>query len=269
MEPDKTEQELLFLRDGLESLKPLMEEIDAELRKGGHEKLAEILQAGFGGWGRLYELPFLEHLALALVPTGLADTLREAANTGNPIEHLREALDDEAPELDGMSSDSAEVEQAAFFLLIYSLSRSMESALTYGAYLNDLVRSGNDEDLFKAVSVDRCSMGAEPIADRIAWAQLKGESAFFDRLAKALRGPTARINRDLATLRLALIHLHDTGQLESFSKEEAYVLLAQRTGLYPIESKEDPAEGLWKFIQRWKKTRRTSFEDLMSSQGDS
>lgn len=184
-------------------------------------------------WGVLYELPFLQHIALAFVAFGRADWLHAAASSPDPQQYVLDAIDrdDEGP-----GELLFDVQKGHLVALVYSLQRTILSILLYQRSLSGLVQevreTGNLDALFNAVRVDRAVMSCPTIANRIARAELRGDKHFFLRLRNALKGPLHKHWEAYCDLRYSLAVLRDLG-FDKLSDDQLEQLLVHDLKVYP------------------------------------
>lgn len=108
------------------------------------------------------------------------------------------------------------------------------AVMVYGKSLCQLVkdaREGDDQALVQAVQVDRTVLNLPYFQQRLARAQLEGDTKFLDPLAYRLKNPLLRSKLKHPKLRIAFAILQDEGLLDRYTHEEL-LSLCQETGLY-------------------------------------
>lgn len=227
----------------------------SELLTSHPEVLRSVLTPPFY-WATFYELPFREHVVFMAHVGGILPLLLDRLHSDDPLQATLDlAHEENVPDWDG--GPDGQFELKYLFGVIYSLNYSIESMVTWGRWLNELVadvRDGNDAALFKAVQIDRTIMSCPSIADRITLADYEQDDAFFKKLRNALRGKPKKPKEEYAELRYLLYTLETTGELDELTVESAYHLFCEELRVYPIDT-DDPARSLWQFIRRWKKAR--------------
>lgn len=174
------------------------------------DRLDTLLGEDFN-WTGLYELPFVEHVAVAFVAFGKAAWVREASQAPDPQQFVLEAMSQE----DGAQELQPGVELGHVIGLTHSLHRTLLSLRVHQRSLSGLVQdvreSGDLDSLFKAVRIDRAIVSCPSIAKQIARAELRGDEQFFRGLRNALEGPDGRTMESLSEMRFALVVLRELG----------------------------------------------------------
>lgn len=119
--------------------------------------------------------------------------------------------------------------------------------------LEEQARNGSDEALFKAVSVDRSIITCPTFANRLSYAELTNDKAFFIHLKKALKGPSKKNMAAIGDLRYAIVLLHEVG-FDKFTDDELIQLFVSNS-LYP--NRPSAAKNLRKHIQAARKFATT------------
>jgi len=185
-------------------------------------------------WGGIYELPFLEQMALLFVLLGLNIPLRAAAQSDDPQEAVLSWLDDNGPLDSWFNLNEKTIEKKYLLWLVIVLQRNilciMVNHKTMGA-LVDEVRRGDDSALFKAVQVDRSVLLASPCADRLSRAEMLNDKGFFRHLRSALKGISQKHMPAIQDLRYSIIALRECG-FDRFTDQDIERLFIG-TRLYP------------------------------------
>lgn len=217
----------------LPEIRTATEELPELLRSSSSEKLREALRQDIL-WAGLYELPFHDHVAVALYVLGLKDKIIAMARSQDPQEALLDFIDsaDSVGEnVDGFDT----VQLASCVAVVIALQRTVLSIMLFKQSMSGLieaVREGSDEALFNAVRVDRSSLCCPTIAVRVSKAELMGDKRFFQRLRNALKGPQHKHWESYKDLRYALAALREMG-VESLSDAELEFLLCDVLKVYP------------------------------------
>jgi len=238
------------------AMREMSHEVQAEIASKP-EKLNELLNPPYF-WSKVYELPFMHHLTLLIAAAGYTGEVIRAASSDDPQAAVFAWFaqeDDEA----SPNAPEGQDEKQRLLALLFSLDKTVESMVTHGKFIDELVRdvkNGNDQSLFKAVQIDRTVTSCPPIADRVTLAELTQDEAFFKKLSNAIRTKPKKPNEEYAELRYILYALEEAGALGQLSIERAYRLFCEELAVYPADG-QDPAKSLHQFIARWKKARST------------
>lgn len=206
-------------------------------------------------WANFYSYPILELVFMLLSVLNSGEQIIEEIKQHTNIEDIQAVLDrysDAEVEDLGLGEEHS---QYLFVAIWFALLRSLESIQVYGRSLNLMMQdiaNGSDKALFDAVKLDHSVVGHEIAQRRITIAELKQDRKFFTRLSNAIKQRPMKFSPKLYPLRYILSLLHELGQLDQLSQEDAYQLFCIDLELYPIKG-EDPAGSLWQFIYRWKK----------------
>ncbi len=178
-----------------------------------------------GSWGEFYELRASTIVLLFMHVTGLLPAFQAACLQDDPQQGVLDFLD--SPQEFIELSDDLE---AMGFVLFMAQMGNFQASISFGQSISDMVQrvaSGDDEALFKAVRTDRAVLYAEPIAQRIALAQVLNDNAFMDRLAKAVtQTKPARPKPDLDDSRFLLGLLDDAIGLQNIANKTVDELIA-------------------------------------------
>ena len=167
----------------------------AELIKSKPQRVKEVL-GQYYSWSEIYELSFIEQLAYLFVLIGIHKPFIEISKSTAPQQALIEASEN-GGKLDlwyELNKDN--IEKKHLLWLVIVLQRNILSIMLFHQSLGALVhevRQGNNEALFKAVSVDRSILTCPTFADRLSLAELKNDKHFFIHLRKALKGPSLKL----------------------------------------------------------------------------
>lgn len=213
----------------LEQFKKLIDRIPELLDEGRRlrvdiaslpsERLDELFGVDFE-WSWVYELPFVEHVALLVVMFGMHGMLTAANSSADPQQCILSEIG--ADEWEVSVGDGVPFPLAA--ALIIALERTIGSISTYQRSLSSLVQAVRDHDdtraLFMAVRLDRTIVSCPTIASRIARAEVTDDGDFFKGLRNALKGPSRRYwQGDFVKMRFSLVLLRDMG-VDSMSDRE-------------------------------------------------
>ena len=195
------------------------------------EKFDKLMVSGFS-WGEIYEYPFTEHIAIALVAFNQAKWVNELAASADP----QQALLDAWPDKVGDDDTHPSYEPQDLMGLVYSLQRTILSIMLFQRSISGLVQEVREHDnldaLFNAVRVDRTVMSCSTIADKIARAEMRGDKRFFLRLRNALKGPTQKHWAAYCDLRYSLVILRELG-FNGLSDTQLENLLVHQLKVYP------------------------------------
>ena len=210
-----------------------MRELPVLLREK-KDRLHSILGEGHYSWGTIYELPFLEQMALLFVLIGLHVPLREAAQSGDPQEVVLGWSEDDSSLDAWFDANEQQIEKKYLLWLAIVLQRNILAIMLYHKSMGALVeqvRQGDDSALFNAVRVDRSVLLAAPCADRLSKAEMLNDKDFIRHLRSAIRGPTKKHMEAIQDLRYSIVALRECG-FDRFSDADLETLFI-RTRLYP------------------------------------
>lgn len=186
----------------------------------------EILGEGLS-WAKVYERSFDEQLALLFTKSGRADKLHEAAQSDDPTQAAMDLFgSDEFVDFNG---DEGSVSQKREVIgLLTALKRNVLSMMVFDRTLDKMVeevRTGKDESLFLAMSIDRSIVTCPIIADRISKAELENDEGFFKKLSASMKGPSEKYWDAYKDLRYAFYLLRDSvvDQLSAAQLEELFI----------------------------------------------
>lgn len=137
--------------------------------------------------------------------------------------------------------------------------KMLDAHFVYGQPMPNLIEAainGNDEALFKAISIDRAVQEIPEISARIRKAEAANQVEFIENYRKAIKGPSGHIKLDHPLLRYFLWVTKESGLLAKLGFEERYQLFCVDLSVYPSDGK-DPAGSLDTFIDRWEKSLST------------
>ena len=249
-------QDLVSLLEMYHGMHEISREVQTTIATKPEKLLAQLISPYF--WSKVYELPFMHHLALLIDAAGYTGEVIQAAASDDPQAAALAWFAQEYDEAPQQGPEEQEKKQRLLALL-FSMDKTVESMVTHGKFIDELVRDvkkGNDQALFKAVQIDRTVTSCPPIADRITLAEMTQDEGFFKKLSNAIRTKPKKPKEEYAELRYVLYALEDADALGKLSTERAYRLFCEELAIYPADG-EDPARSLQKFIARWKKARAT------------
>ena len=203
-------------------------------------------------WANLYELP-LEGIALIwFLISGQVEMIERAAATQDPQEATLDWIERYEPQQPAdVSSDEVMMVIASLIALVYNWA----SAGWYSITLCDLIsqaRQGNDDALFKAVSVDPTCMAGPTGASRLSRAVLKSESKFMKRIQKALKGPN-KGRHQYSQHRVAEYILRDAGAFKVHgNREEIFEAVTVDLGL-AMKRDGDPFKAWSARVAAWQR----------------
>jgi hypothetical protein len=194
-------------------------------------RLDELLTSNYN-WAEVYELGFIEHLALVVYAFNMGEYFKAVASDPDPQQRL--AADLWTRELPDDHPVNAEKQH--LIGLVVSLQRTILSIMLYQRSMSSLIQEvrelGSNEALFKAVRVDRAALATPSIADRIARAELRKDETFFRHLRSALKGPLKKHWEAYTDLRYAFVALREFG-LDKLSDAQLEHLMVDVLGVYP------------------------------------
>lgn len=259
MDKKLTTEHLKLVLQSLESFKTIRQELKKELG-GNPEKIKELMADHFG-WSLLYELNFIEQMAVSLLVMGLGENINTVKEMEDPYTYLLTQLEEDSPDKwEKPDIDGFKIEEHDFFAVVFSLSKTIDSINIYGKTLNTLVKEvsqGRDQSLFDAVKIDHSIVSSPTLASRISRAELEDDDVFFKRLKSAISSRPRKQTKAYDELRFLLVILEEQNMLDSLSIEEAYQMMCLDLKVYP-EIGKDPAGSLYKQIERFKKSHWTS-----------
>lgn len=227
----------------------------AELVKNKPERVKAI----FGeckSWSNIYELSFVEQLAYLFVLLGLHEQILEVNKSSAPYQKIIDISKDGAELDQWYETNKATINKTHLLWLAIVLQRNVLSIMLFHQSLGalvDQVRQGNDDALFKAVSIDRSILSCPTFANRLSQAELINDKSFFIHLRKALKGPSQKNWAAIGDLRYAIVLLREAG-FDKYTDDQLIALFVN-TGLYPKHP--SAAKNLRKHIQAARKFATT------------
>lgn len=209
-----------------------MSELPSLIKSASPERLDELLGDGLL-WAIVYELPFIQTIALLFATLGRAKKLVEISQAADPHEEILKWVDTDELE-DWSGGEGGEFEIKDILGLTVVMQRNILSIMLFHrtlCALVDEVRHGEDDSLFLAVRVDRSMVGCPTFASRISRAELENDKPFFLRLRSALKGPSKKHWEAYRDLRYALFLLRELG-FERMSDAQLEDLLVNKLKLY-------------------------------------
>ena len=210
---------------------------DAELadvvRAVPKDRLNDMLPKDYA-WAAIYEMSFVEHLAMLLLALDKLDFITKAAQAPDPAQAALDGFDS-AEDEEWTGGWNGVFEKKHLVGLVMTLQRTLFSIMLYQKTMSSLVeevRQGNDDSLFDAVRVDRSAVACPTIAARICRAELTRNKHFFIRLGKALKGPSKKLWQSYQDLRYALYALRELG-FDRLSDDQLENLLVHQLKVYP------------------------------------
>lgn len=206
----------------------------AKLARSRRDKINLILGPDKQSWGHLYEMPYLEQMALLMVLVGLHEPLHEAALSDDPQQRVLEWLDPDGVLQKWFDQNEDKINMKYLVWLTVIFQRNIYSIMLYHQPMGALVesaRNGDDEAFFKAVRVDRTVLNCSTFADRLARAELDDEKDFFLHLRSAIKGPSKKHMSAIQDLRYAIVLLREAG-FDKYSDAQLEKLFIN-TRLYP------------------------------------
>lgn len=196
------------------------------------ERINELLEKDFF-WAQVYELTFVEHLALIMMALDKVELLKEAKNAPNPTKYFMDHFDADYFEWNG--GWKGQFKKQDVIGLFVALRKTILSVMIYQKTMQTLVeevRLGNDDSLFDAVRLDRSILACSIFAARIAKAELADDKHFFIRLRNAIKGPAKKHWQSYQDLRFALFTLQELG-FDNLTDDQLVDLLVKQLKVYP------------------------------------
>lgn len=222
------------IRD-LADVKGHIKELPQLIRSAPRQRLKEIFDEDFA-WADVYELPYVEGIALTVCALGQAKQIIEIAAAADP---QQAAIDwgrqDQIEDWNG--GEGGVFKEKHVIGLVVAMQRNILSVMLYHRTLSDLVaqvKSRDDdwfEPYFKAVRVDRSILSSPTFSDRLARAELENNQDFFRHLRSALKGPSKKHWEAYQDLRYAFALLRELG-FDQLSDAELEDLLVNKLKLY-------------------------------------
>lgn len=216
------------------------------------QKIAQFLDPSCP-WSHWYDLPYKTMLACFLAVTDLLDPIIDISKQPNSDELMLDLLESD---LDLISEDTSEEEQALLASLGMATFAQIDALSMYGEPINDLLirlKGGDDEALFDAILVDRTVISTPSVAKRLQIAQLMDDESFFHKLTKAItRTRSRKPKKELNDLRFMMVAIKEHSCYSATSKDELYQFVAEELELYPTNTK-DSFGSFFRFIDRMRK----------------
>lgn len=213
------------------NLTPTFEKV---MQETDPQKLKSIVGENFS-WFQYYEMPFNEHIGLAILMLDWQDDLRRAAQSDDPQQHFLDFFNSLDPDKDWQGGYQGIFKKRELMGLMMSILKTIKSIMVYQKSLSTLieeVRQDNDRALFNAVRVDRTMLACPSIMHRISMAELKNENNFFLHLKSAIKGPSGKHWVTYDELRYMMQTLVETGA-DRFTGDNIEQLFVEHLKLYP------------------------------------
>jgi len=227
----------------------------AELAKNKPERVKAVF-GECSSWSGIYERSFVEQLAYLFILLGLHEQIVGLNKFSSPSQALIDMTRDGAELDQWYETNKATINKTHLLWLAIVLQRNVLSIMLFHQSLGalvDQVRCGNDEALFRAVSVDRSILSCPTFADRLSRAELENDKQFFIHLRKALKGPSQKNMAAIGDLRYAIVLLREAG-FDKYTDDELISLFVN-AGLYPKH--HSAAKNIRKHIQAARKFATT------------
>lgn len=272
--PELNYEHLDFIKRGVKFLQKeehLIQESVASLPK---DRFSDILEHDFE-WVSLYELSIKQISILLVYALDLLPYIKEQQDQGVEINqilmNLNHVIDASLEKIEAAfahlnkkpSADEIKNVRVGLgklfslsdlFALIFALLGNFAALRKFGKDMHQLIdeaSKGSEESLLHAIRIDPTATSCSPILKRISIAHMQGDKDFIHLLGNALKSKWNKPKFDYEALRVLLNACHDAGLLGGMSQNGADKLFIQELEVYSNEG-EDPARGLFKFIQRWK-----------------
>lgn len=217
-------------------------------------------------WSSLYEFPTLHITFMTLERLGLSNRVVEISRTSvtpksDAFAFLQSQIDNDIPE--GLTVSD-------LLTYGYPLYKTLVCWLTYGKTLSTLFldfKNGNDQALFKAVSIDRTLLSCPAVAQRLEKAELCNDQRFYYQLQNALNGRKASTTQAYDPARFLIATLDEFDLFETVSQQERYRLFTAEFDAYPVDDQQDKYDAFNRFVNRWRKSAenfKTKKTDFMS-----
>lgn len=203
-------------------------------------------------WSFFYEVPFETFIALCVWISGDLEELKKCAAAEDPQEAALDWLEHYEPDV----GEDATAEQivhvcASLIALVYN----WLAIGWYSTTLCDLIgraRAGDDEALFKAISVDPSCLCGPTGGVRLSRAVFETDTRFLKRLRKELKGPDPR-RYMYSRHRVAEFILRDAGAFAvRGNREEMFQTISQDLGL-AMKREGDPFKAWFSRVGAWQK----------------
>ncbi len=189
-------------------------------------------------WAEWYEIPFAHHLIYFALSLGLGDELTQISQAADPQQAFLDLL--QSDHVNAVSLEEFDFDRQQLVIsLLMALLGQMGAIRLYSQPLSDLlakVRTGDQDALFRAVTVDRVVVACPSVARQIAIAQMTGDETFMNRLSKAItRTRPARPKPQYDDLRFMLETVVEGVGTRHFTAPQLEDLLQHELELYPNE----------------------------------
>lgn len=217
------------------------------------EKVTSVVRP----WTHLYQLPFVQLLAIYLDMAGLSDIVKSAANADNPQEAWLDFSEKELESIEPPESFDENIPE--FFCLLQAVRGSLASKKIFHVTMDILIEralGGDDESLFCAIQVDRTVLSSGVAALRIAQAEVTQDGEFMDHLTKAIKGSRPRRPaEDFDDLRYMMEVMFESAGDEGINSKQIHDTLVVDLELHPSGNEEE-LDSLRKLIQKRNKLVR-------------
>lgn len=195
-------------------------------------------------WACWYECSMPAHLVILLYVMGFEDRLREIVASDDQrkgfLKLAFDFVDIDDEDLEELQRDYPDEERPLLVSLVMALIGQINAVSQYSVPMSVLVAKagqGDHDALFRAVTIDRAAVSAEPIAKQICLAQVVGDESFMNRLAKAVtRTKPARPNSALDDFRYVLEAVVEGIGIDEFTNTELEMILKEELELYDNDS---------------------------------
>jgi len=203
-------------------------------------------------WSFFYEVPFEMFVGLCVLLSGDLEELKRCAASEDPQEAALEWLDQYEPDVAGDTTPEQLMDECTSLIaLVYN----WLAIGWYSTTLCDLIcraRAGDDEALFKAISVDPTCLCGPTGGSRLSRAVFEDDSRFLKRLRKELKGPDPR-RYVYSRHRLAEFILRDAGAFAvRRNREEMFETISLDLGL-AMKREGDPFKAWFSRVAAWQK----------------
>lgn len=244
MSPDQFARTLAIM-DGWETWGDVYKELRAKPR---FQRLIESPRIKFS-WAAAYEFDFITMMAALIWVVGDQAAIDRIVRAEDKHEEVL-AMAEEEPEEPGRIRTA----RALFAVgLLTALFKSAEALSLYSVSLNELVaraRDGDQEALFRAVSVDPSVLAAPSVGHQLSLAVMRKDRQFMRRIKKALDGPH-KGRQPYRKLRYSALMLEEAGALVPGNREHVFDVVTNQLRLYE-QRQGDAFKGLFTQFARWR-----------------
>lgn len=222
------------LIDDLQELKSEGKSLERLVREAPKDKIFNFVGEDFV-WAEVYELSFIEHLALMLILMKKIDFMKEVRQASDPTQYFIDNFEFNDDPDEWSESWNGLFNKGDLVGLVIALQRSILCILIYQKTLHTLIAEvdeGNDDALFDAVRIDRSILSCPTVAKRISLAEFQNDKHFFLRLNKSLKGLSRRHWESYQDLRFSLFVLRQLG-FDQLSDSQLESLLVDQLKVYP------------------------------------